>query len=63
MQLARAGKMAKCKPYPATGLVNHKKAYPIHKYMQRINHHVDWDVEGVIGYVKRQPDARPEVLQ
>lgn len=47
------GKTAKCQPYPATGVVNHKKMDP--EYMTWMNKYVDWGVERMVGYERRQP--------
>ena len=46
------GKTAKCEPFPATGAVKRKRVDP--RYVRWMNQNVDWEVEGLIGYTKRQ---------
>jgi hypothetical protein len=47
------GLKAKCEPFKGTGVVTHKGVDP--EYTKWMNKFVDWDVEGMIGYVQREP--------
>jgi hypothetical protein len=47
------GLKAKCEPFKGTGVVKHKGVDP--EYTKWMNKFVDWDVEGLIGYVQREP--------
>lgn len=47
------GYKAECEPYKGTGEVKHKGVDP--EYTKWMNKFVDWDVEGMIGYVQREP--------
>ncbi|KAL7465400.1 hypothetical protein ACHAXS_005721 [Conticribra weissflogii] len=47
------GKAAKCDPFAARGTVSHKTADP--EFMNWMNQYVDWQVEGMIGYERREP--------
>ncbi|KAL7520358.1 hypothetical protein ACHAWX_005085 [Stephanocyclus meneghinianus] len=47
------GFKAKCEPFEGTGVVTHKAVDP--EYTKWMNKFVDWDVEGMIGYVQREP--------
>lgn len=47
------GKKAKCEPYPATGYIKHKPVKA--DYIDWMNENVDWDVEEMIGYFKKNP--------
>lgn len=46
------GKKAKCNPYPAKGVVKHKKEELA--YFNWMREHVDWEVEAMVGYNERQ---------
>lgn len=47
------GKKAQCEAYTGTGIVKHKS---IDKdFIRWMNKFVDWEVEGMIGYEKREP--------
>ena len=52
------GLSAKCEPFEGTGLVKHKEVDP--EYTRWMNKFVDWNVEGMVGYVKRDPVVQVE---
>lgn len=54
------GLEAKCEPFKGTGAVKHKEVDP--EYTRWMNKFVDWNAEGMIGYVKREPVERPVPL-
>ena len=47
------GFKAQCEPFKGSGIVKHKGVDP--EYTKWMNKFVDWDVEGMIGYVQREP--------
>ena len=47
------GLKAQCEPFKGSGAVTHKNVDP--EYTKWMNKFVDWDVEGMIGYVQREP--------
>eukprot|EP00571_Detonula_confervacea_P000033 CAMPEP_0172323734 /NCGR_PEP_ID=MMETSP1058-20130122/49452_1 /TAXON_ID=83371 /ORGANISM="Detonula confervacea, Strain CCMP 353" /LENGTH=413 /DNA_ID=CAMNT_0013039813 /DNA_START=194 /DNA_END=1435 /DNA_ORIENTATION=- len=52
------GLTANCKPFPGTGVVKHKNVEK--EYTEWMNIYHDWDVEAMIGYVKREPIPRKD---
>lgn len=52
------GLKANCKPFVGKGVIKHKNVDP--EYTKWLNKYHDWDAEGLIGYVKRDPIPRKE---